>query len=66
MTKFIITEKQDRNSTRAGEVVEAKSLTAAKRKASSLQFFQGTVMTIESENGTLLSWKDKAGKWSDA
>ena len=66
MTKFIITEKQDRNSTRAGEVVEVKSLTAAKRKASSLQFFQSTVMTIESENGTLLSWKDKAGKWNDA
>ncbi len=66
MTKFIITEKQDRNSTRAGETVEAKSLSAAKRKASSLQFFQGTVMTIESENGQLLSWKDKAGKWNDA
>ena len=53
MKNFTITEKQDRNSTRAGEAVEAKSLTAAKRKASSLQFFQGTVMTIESENGTL-------------
>lgn len=66
MTKFIITEKQDIQSTRAGEAVEAKSLSAAKRKASSLQFFQGTVMTIEGENGTLLSWKDKAGKWNDA
>ena len=66
MTKFIITEKQDIQSTRAGEAVEAKSLSAAKRKASSLQFFQGTVMTIESENRTLLSWKDKAGKWNDA
>ena len=66
MTKFIITEKQDRNSTRAGEAVEAKSLTTAKRKASSLQLFQGTFMTIESENRTLLSWKDKAGKWNGA
>lgn len=66
MTKFIITEKQDIQSARAGEAVEAKSLSAAKRKASSLQFFKSTVMTIESENGTLLSWKDKAGKWNDA
>lgn len=65
MTKFIITEKQDRNSTRVGEAVEAKSLSAAKRKASSLQVFQNTVMTIENENGTLLSWKDHSGKWND-
>lgn len=61
MNKFIITEKQTRDSSRAGEVFEAKSLTAAKRKASSLQVFQGTIMTIESESGALLSWKE-AGK----
>lgn len=66
MAKFIITEKQDIQSTRAGETVEANNLSAAKRKASSLQTFQGTVMTIESENGILLCWKDKAGKWNDA
>lgn len=65
MTTYIITEKQDRNSTRQGEVVEAKSLTAAKRKASAAQMFQNTVMTIESESGVLLSWKDRSGKWND-
>lgn len=32
MTKFIITEKQDIQSARAGEAVEAKSLSAAKER----------------------------------
>lgn len=65
MTTYIITEKQGLNSSRQGETIEAKDLTAAKRAASRMKMFQGTVMTIESENGTLLSWKDRGGKWND-
>ncbi len=65
MTTYIITEKQDLNSSRQGETIEAKDLAAAKRAASRMKMFQGTVMTIESENGTLLSWKDRSGKWND-
>ncbi|MFT3758419.1 hypothetical protein [Thauera sp.] len=63
MAKFIITEKQDLNSTRKGEIVEAKDLTGAKRAASRSQLFQGTVLTVESESGVLLAWKPAKASW---
>lgn len=63
MENYIITEKQNANSTREGETILAKDLKSAKRKASSMQCFNGTVLTIESENGSLLATK-KDGKWS--
>lgn len=64
MTTYIITEKQNTNSTRKGEAIQAKSLTQAKRAASRMQGFEGTVMTIESENGHEISYKED-GKWVD-
>lgn len=64
MTTYIITELQNANSHRKGEAVEAKDLTAAKRKASSMQMFQGTVMEIAYENGAIVSVKED-GKWQD-
>ncbi len=60
--KFIITELQNAQSTRRGEVVEATSLTAAKRKASKMQMFQRTVMEIAHENGARIAVKE-AGIW---
>lgn len=65
MTTFIITELQNAQSHRKGETVEAANLTAAKRKASSLQMFQGTVMEIATENGSVISRKE-SGRWIDA
>lgn len=65
MTTYIITELQNAQSSRKGETVEAESLTVAKRKASKLQMFQGTVMEIAAENGALISRKQD-GKWIDA
>ena len=65
MTTYIITEKQNLNSSRRGETIEAKDLTAAKRAASRMKMFKDTVMTIESESGMLLCWKDRSGKWND-
>lgn len=65
MQTYIITEKQDINSTRRGERIEAADLAAAKRKASRMQMFKGTVLTIEAENGALLATK-QGGKWEDA
>lgn len=64
MTAYIITELQNAQSSRKGEAVEAESLTSAKRKASQLQMFQGTVMEIASENGAVISRKQD-GKWID-
>ena len=65
MTTYIVTELQNAQSSRKGETVEAANLTAAKRKASSLQMFQGTVMEIAAENGTIISRKQD-GQWTDA
>lgn len=65
MTTYIVTELQNAQSSRKGETVQAANLTAAKRKASSLQMFQGTVMEIAAENGSVLSRKQD-GKWIDS
>ena len=64
MDTYIITELQNANSYRKGEAVDAKDLTTAKRKASKMQMFQGTVMEIAYENGETVSIK-KDGKWRD-
>ncbi len=64
MTAYIVTEKQNVNSVRAGEKIEAQTLSAAKRKAARLQMFQVTVLTIESQSGALLAVK-KDGKWEN-
>ena len=65
MTTFIITELQNAQSSRKGETVEASNLSAAKRRATSLQIFKGTVMEIANENGAVLSRKED-GRWIDA
>lgn len=64
MTTYIITELQNANSYRKGKSVEAKDIAAAKRKASRMQMFQGTVMEIAYENGAVVSVKE-GGKWQD-
>ena len=64
MTTYIITELQNAQSSRKGKTIEAADLTAAKRKASSLQMFEGTVMEIAAENGPVLSRKE-GGRWID-
>ena len=64
MTTYIITELQNAQSARKGKTIEAADLTAAKRKASSLQMFKGTVMEIAAENGPVLSRKE-GGRWID-
>ena len=64
MATYIITELQNAQSSRKGEAVETANLTAAKRKASSLQMFKGTVLEIATENGAILSRKE-AGRWID-
>ena len=65
MRTYIIRELQNAQSYREGETIQANSLTIAKRKASNMQFFQDTVLTIESENGHLLSTKTD-NQWTNA
>ena len=64
MTAYIITELQNSQSSRKGEMVESANLTAAKRKASAQQMFKGTVMEIAHENGAVVSRKEN-GHWID-
>ena len=61
--KFYITETQNIQSQRAGEIIEAKDLAQAKRKASAAQCFQGTTMKIYAENQTTLLAVKQNGKW---
>jgi len=62
MRTYKMTEKQNLNSQREGVTFEAKTLTAAKRKASSLQAFYGTVIELE-QGGVTVAVKEKNGKW---
>jgi ribosomal protein L19 len=64
MKTYTVTEKQNINSTREGTTITAANLSAAKRKASRMQCFHGTVMTIENESGSLLSSKT-GSRWTN-
>ena len=64
MTAYIITELQNAQSHRKGEAIEAPSLSAAKRRATGMQMFKGTVLEIAAENGSVLSRKED-GRWID-
>ena len=65
MPKFIIQELQDVASKRDGVEVEVKDLTAAKRAASRMQQFKGTILLIADSKGFALAVKED-GKWKAA
>jgi len=65
--QYRITEAQNAQSHRdpaADIVIDARSLTAAKRHARRVQMFQGTVLIVRAENGTILS-SCEDGRWMD-
>ena len=61
MGTYIITEKQNPQSTRTGVTIKAKSLADAKRRASRMQFFCSTVMEIADSTGPVAI--KAGGKW---
>lgn len=61
---YVVKELNDINSEREGVRVEASSLSQAKRLASRDQFFIGTVLRIEDENGNRLAYK-QGQRWED-
>jgi hypothetical protein len=63
MKQYTVTEKQNAQSRREGTLIEAASLTEAKRKASRMKCFHGTVLVISDGVG-VLSIKEN-GKWVD-
>ncbi len=64
MTTYILTELQNAQSSRQGVRIDAANLTAAKRKASRMQMFQGTVLELAFENGARVALKEN-GTWVD-
>ena len=62
MTTYIMTETQNRNSHREGVKFQSKNLTSAKRKATSLQVFEGTFLEL-CEDGVTVAVKESNGKW---
>jgi hypothetical protein len=66
MQTYIISETQNLASQRDGEKVQAASLSAAKRVATRRQYFRGTTLVIESENGSRLAVKEPGQKWQDS
>ena len=65
MAKYIVRELQNANNCRPGEKIEASSLPNAKRQATRMQVFKGTVLKLECENGAVASIKEN-GTWRDA
>lgn len=63
MNTYTIIEVQNSNSTREGTKVQAKDLASAKRAASKMQCFYGTVLKVLL-NGNLLAIKEN-GAWSN-
>lgn len=65
MTKFTIHELQNLQSVRVGFEYEG-TLRAAKTFATKTQTFQGTVLKIQDETGTVIAIKDiNTGNWYD-
>jgi len=64
MNQYIIKELQNANSTREGTHITATSLTQAKNAAERARFYSGTVLVIESTNGTRLATKTN-GVWNN-
>lgn len=62
MQEFQMIEKENLNSERAAVTIAAISLTAAKRQATLMQAFHGTVIEL-TKNGETVAVKEKSGKW---
>ena len=63
--KFYITETQNAQSQRTGEIIEAKDLTHAKRKASAAQCFHGTTLSVYTEDKSILLAVKQNDKWTN-
>lgn len=74
MNKYIVRELQQEGAFREGVEVHARSLSQAKRKATALQVFEGTILRIESSHGGSIGATDigktlsvkKCGCWIDS
>jgi hypothetical protein len=61
---YIFREIENVCSYRLPTTIRAANITTARRRASALQVFQGTVLTLENENGELICYKEN-GKWKN-
>ena len=63
--QYIFRERQDLASLREGAVIEAESLAEAKAQAEAAWAFQGTVVSLETPDGRLVSWCRDGESWHD-
>ena len=64
MKNYTMIEKQSPQSIREGVNFAASSLTQAKRKATMVQFYQGTYLElIETDTGYTVAAKEASGNW---
>lgn len=64
METYLITEKQDLNSKREGDKIQALNLTQAKLQATKNQMFQNTILVIE-RDGVELAYNTNEGIWKN-
>lgn len=62
MNTYTVTEKQNKNSRREGTEIKAKDLTSAKKTASRMHLFHGTILEISCE-GVVVARKE-GKKWT--
>jgi hypothetical protein len=65
-TTYVVRESNSMVFNVEGEKFTAKTLTSAKRRASRMQFFQGTNLQLEYANGNVISVKEWGEKWDDS
>lgn len=64
-TTYVVRESATMVFTNEGKSFEARALTDAKRRAIRKQFYQGTNLRLEYEDGTVVSIKRDGCKWED-
>lgn len=66
MEKYYVAETENINchlTSKHYDVIEAKSLSSAKRLASKKQYFQGTTLQLFSDNKIRIAYKEHKQKW---
>ena len=64
-TTYIVRESDNMVFNIEGVIFTAKTLTAAKRRASRGQIYQSTNLRLEYKNGAIVSVKEWGQKWQD-
>ncbi len=62
---YVVRESENMVFNNEGKAFDARALTDAKRRAIRKQFYQGSNLRLEDENGKVVSIKRDGHKWED-